>query len=401
MAVISKKVQIYQSQRSTYVDSRFPGTNVFANSAGWSDVCTGFSSVSRNSDPNWRVKVAKKQNASLPYKRVDIEGFPVRLTCETENFGAPWKITGSNAMRYLGDTLTSFPSVDPSVADIALSRLKRKIASHQGDLNAIIPIVELRDLHHTIKGTADLVNGLLNTLITIRKTRGRSAFKYASQAWLTHSFGINPLLADAKAACEALTNFLLRQDHTATLSGEYGTTWVTSSKNSGITGAIGANVRCTSSVEHSLSYRYAGAFNFLLKSSNDYGAAGYFHAELPALLPTAWELTAFSWVADYFTTFGDFLEDEFTFIPVASLYLNSTRKYEARGTNNLEHVPSAGYIIKSQTTGRATWRYSEFERNVLASLPHRIVRVKTLDEIGGKYALNKVLNLASILIGRK
>lgn len=402
MPTVTKKSQYRLVMRSTYEDTRNPGvtSNYFPPVDNQNDICSGFVTAVRSSDPNWRVKIANKTNASLPYKRTTSGAVVPLLTCETETNGVGWRITGRSSSRYLGPTLTNFPSSDSTVADIALSRLKKKIASHRGDMNAMIPLAELRELRSTISGVADLASDLLNTLITIRRTKGRSAFKYASQAWLTYGFGISPLVADAKAGAQSISDFLLRTDHVARLTGEASRDWFSRLVETDYTSTYGANIDATANIHHKLSYRYTGAFNFNLKSSTDYGALQHFQVGLPALVPLFWELTAFSWVVDYFSTVGDFLEDVFVLTPTTSLYLNETRLYRAESLTSLKHKPVGNSKIVTCRDGQASWYYSEFERSVLSTLPHRVLRIKTLDEVGGK-ALNKMLNLASVFISMK
>lgn len=402
MTTFTEKATYRVFQRSTYTDTRFPGvTNTLASVDNEGDICSGSVLTTRNSDPNWRVKIASKVNASLPYKKT-LCGVDVPLiTCETKTQGVGWTIIGRNSMRYAGPTPTVFPSSDAAVADIALSKLKKKLASHRGDMNAMIPAVELRELRTTISGTAALVTDLLGALINIRKTKGRSAYKYASQAWLTYGFGISPLIQDAKSSCASIAEFLLRSDHVAKLTGDSSNDWVSRIVENGITGAYGASVTSSANIRHSLSYRYSGAFNFTLKSSSNYGAMQHFKIGLPGLIPTLWELTAFSWVADYFANVGDYLEDIFIVDPTKILYLNCSRKYRAEGKNSLRHVASPGTEIISKRDAVANWYYSEFERTVLPVLPHRILRIKSLDEIGGKHALNKMLNLAAVLVNMR
>ena len=133
----------------------------------------------------------------------------------------------------------------------------------------------------------------------------------------------------------------------------------------------------------------------MLRSSADYSAVDHFKIGLPALIPTFWELVPYSWIVDYFTTVGDFLEDTFIATPANSVYLLENRKYRASGLNYMQHTVSGGYEILSERKGTANWSYYEFERKVLSTLPHRILRLKTIDEVG-KHSLTKLLNLTSL-----
>jgi hypothetical protein len=226
-----------------------------------------------------------------------------------------------------------------------------------------------------------------------------SAARYISKAWLTYGFGIAPMISDAKKASESIKEFLLRNDHSVTLSGSATKSWRSGGRTvNDINGIAATDLVCHSNINHSLSYQYKGGFNFLLSSGSDYGALDHFGISAGDLVPTAWELVPFSWVIDYFTTAGDYLDDTFTGTPVKLLYLNQTRKYQALGTNRLEHVLRKPVTLKnfSQKTGTCSYQYTEFERTVLTALPHRILRFKTVDEVA-IHSLDKLFNLVSVM----
>jgi hypothetical protein len=296
----------------------------------------------------------------------------------------------------MGDAPTSFVTTDPTVSDQALTRFKRKLASHSGAYNGLLPLAELRDLRSTISQAANLTETLLKTLLDIKRTRGASAFRYAADAWLGYNFGIAPTIADAQQAAKAVSEFLLRQDHTVRLSSGASRTWITGRKSAGNSGTVGASVSNHAYEENTISYRYTGGFNFTLRSSNDYSAIDHFGLKLPSLIPTAWALVPFSWVFDYFGTVGAYLDDVFIATPGNLQYLNVTRKFQSIGKVRVWHVPDAGVSI-TQREDTGTQEYTEFERTPLTALPHRILRLKTADEVG-LYGINKILNLASILI---
>jgi len=360
---------------------------------------TGTERLVTNSNPSWRVLIAKKQDASMNYFKSAYEVNKIPITrCETFTKGAPGQpgTIGYSRIRWPG----SFPNQEPTDAvtdDIALKRLKAKINMHTGDFNLMVPSAEIRELRGTISGAIKLTQGLIESLILIKKTKGRSAFKHASQAWLTYGFGLAPLSKDLQDLCISIDEFLRRKDHNKVLYGKATKTWIGGPvTESSYNVANAARFRSHCTALHTLSYRYTGGWNFALRSANDYDLVDHLNLGLPALVPAVWEYTAFSWVFDYFTTIGDYLEDVFLGNSPKPLYLNRTRKYEIRGVNLLDHRPLPGTLIMSQTVGQVPFRYYEFERTVLSTLPHRALRFKSVDEVS-KGALNKLLNLTAVL----
>jgi len=359
----------------------------------------GFDRVVRSSDPNWKIKIAKKQNASQSYSRSFLKGSFTTGVVRGQSTVVPYN-EYYNAYRYAGNVPSSFPSTDTATDDIALKRIKNKISSHEAHFNSLLPLAELRELRITISGAAELTSDFLRTAVDIKRSKGRSAAKYLSKAWLTYGFGIAPVVSDVAKLADSIKEFLLRNDHTAVLKGSYEKQWVTGGKlsNVNVMALTGSDMFETYHHQHKLSYQYKGGFNFLLRSASDYGASAHFGFQMQNLVPTAWELVPFSWVVDYFGTVGDWLDDTFTGTPVKLLYLNRTRKYECRGFNENYTVPRPNALknFKEIRRGTCNFVYSEFERTVLATLPHRVLRFRTVDEVA-QHSLNKLFNLFSIL----
>jgi hypothetical protein len=122
----------------------------------------------------------------------------------------------------------------------------------------------------------------------------------------------------------------------------------------------------------------------------------HFNVKFPALVPAAWELVPFSWIVDYFATVGPFLDDVFTGSPVNAVYLNRTRKYTATGANFLSYQEVNGALILRHQPGNVIWKYNFFDRTPLQAIPRAALRLRSVDEVG-RYGLNKLLNLTSIL----
>jgi len=386
------------TQSSVYWDTRQGGPYPFSSSDTTS--VDGNNTRLLNSNPNWRQQVARKQDATTDYSRVTRTSVPCRLYGESDtpyfSFGKWWHYYGRNLVSFVDGAQLISDSEDTALRDIALARLKRRLSDKVGDWSAMAPVAELRETRGLLTGLAHSATGVVRALIDIKRTRGKSAYKYASEAWLTWSFGVKPLLADIKKANESIEAYLLRNDVTLKLSGSANKKWISGLRSNGHTGAYNAPYSRLFRAEHELSYRYASGMNLKLKSGNNYGVDDHFGLELKALPSTAWELVPFSWVVDYFTTAGAYFEDTFEMPPGSLKYLMLQRRYKMICYVEGVHVPISGTVMSTDQSHGGLYTYINFSRTKLSSLPFRSLRFKTADEIG-KSAVNKLLNLASVL----
>lgn len=311
--------------------------------------------------------------------------------------------TRYSTLRGFGYTPVSsdFSATHDGTRDLALARFKNKLRSAVGDKNLIVPLVELRELRGTLRSTANMATNLMETLITIKRTRGRSAINYASDAWLNFSFGVKPLVNDAKEICETIETILLKADPSQRIEAGARRDWSSGRKVPGLIGAGNASIETSQDFHHTLTYKYIGGFDLSRQAANDYGVGSQFHLELGALIPAFWELVPYSWVVDYFTTMGAYLDDTFTASPGVSKYICLNRTYTCRLIENTKHIQQKPIVfpgtdlITSQQPGLIDVQYFEFERTSIGALPSRSLRFKSVDEVG-QNAINKLLNLASV-----
>lgn len=387
----------------TYTDSRFlPSVFVIGNAIG-PVVSLGDSIKTLNRNKDWRQQVARRQDASLDYLRSGFLYRPAHFHASSsyqfKDGATPVIISSSyTARNVFGHSLISTAD-DTALRDLALARLKNRLNGNIGNFNALVPLVELREMRGLVRATAKLTTGLVKTLLTIKKTKGKSAAKYASEAWLNFSFGVRPLVSDTQKASEAIAAYLQRVDHqNVSIHGSSSKTWRAGSKNSGVNGPYG--VVCAEQFDglHTLSYRYVGGVNLALASSNNYGLQETFGLTMSNLPSLLWELTAFSWIADYFTTMGAYLEDTFQLPPGSLIYLNLCKRYtfEGQSTYKVRSV-NTGVLLGHHVEHSGFIRYNYFQRTKLASIPHRALRFKTADEIGIN-AVNRLLNLTALLV---
>jgi hypothetical protein len=360
----------------------------------WDEKHTGF--VTGTSNPSWKNLVEKSQNASSAYQRQEwsyIFSANANYTWQWGNPGdSSWGRTSGQQAQSLLDSSAILHTTDLSVQDLALLRLKRKLSTATGSANMLPPLVEIGDLHRTIKGSVEVMTTLLKTLIDIKRTRGRSAYRYVSKAWLTWNFGMQPLISDTKSLLHAIDEYKHRSDNSVRLSGS-------ASTNGQYTFNKGASydyLEFPSIVSWTLSYRYVGAFDLFLESANDYSIWNHLGLDFASVPSAAWELMAYSWALDYFANIGTYLEDLWSSPPGTLKYLVCDRRYQAHFiTVAKPKLPAPTFVVRlTQKPGEA--HYFDFERTLLSVLPHIGLRYKTQDEIG-KNSLSKLSNLFAIV----
>lgn len=368
------------------------------------------------SNPDWRVKVVRRQAANTAYFRSEWTFKPGSFHGQafTPNArglpgGDPLIDVGGGGMGFHYHPLTStFPGnrVDTSLKDIAVSRLRSKLAAHSKSMNVVVPLAELRELRGLVRGVAQLSSSMLTTLIDIKRTRGRSALKWASDAWLSFQFGVKPMVGDVAAAAEAVASYLTATDHTVRLEASSPViTRQVSSIRGNYPSYFGTVHKEILQGVSRLSYRVVAGFHCPVSSGNDYRLDSQFGLSFQALPAVLWELTPYSWVVDYFTNVGEFLDDTFTVPPGDTIYVSVGRRFEFDYTvttqlfPNLVTPPAQPVSVNYRATA-GKGRYFEFQRVGEPNLSHPSLRFRSIDEIG-RNGIFKVLNLASVLAGRR
>lgn len=361
-----------------------------------------------NSNPLWMKKVLLGQDASNKYRRYEttLHSQSPMLAVMLYQY-----LTTRSMMVVKYNNQFAWPSAnvtDSTLRDQALARVKRRINNMTETYQSLIPLAELRELRGLVGSLTSITTDTVKMIAELKRTKGRSLFSHVSKLWLTYSFGVRPMMADALDLSNSIWAYLTKGDiKNSRVRGTASKEWVTQSNTwaTGVTGTYLLPVKYRYSTACYLSYRFTGAWNFNLRSNADYSALAHFGVTPPALVPALWETTAFSWVADYFGTLGDFLEDQFIGQAGSSAYFVENRYYRARTTGVLRgDFPSSNasqtFTPKYDIPG--TWDVERFEldRTPLASLPSRILRWKTMDEMGLR-GVTKLLNLTAVLLSKK
>lgn len=383
-----KLFSIYQQGGNTYT---FAGFNIETNLWGMPGI------KNTSSDPHWRDKVLAKVDASQPYsirKLLDWKVKRMSLVCSTP----PEFDLSTSDMTFAGHTSIPTGITDDVLRDQALAKMKRKLLNETKSFEVLVPLAEAKDLSRTVRSAVDLTTSAVRELLEIKRTKGKSAIKYASKVWLTYGFGVRPILSDIQSLNAAISAFLTREDRVIRISSSANKEWVSSLPQVTTTFNRLARAVYNTRVEHYLSYRYVAGFSLPLKSSNNYGAHQQFGTDLPSLVPALWEASVFSWVADYFGNVGEYLSDVFEAPSGHPRYITLNRLYIAKfksvGVPNFE----PNVLVHSRVDGEASGRYLEFDRTLIPGnvLPHRLLRFRTGDEIAN-HGVSKLLNLAALL----
>lgn len=354
------------------------------------------------SDPTWRIQIAKKQDASNPYTNVFQTVKVNRASCYSKGVAGVYR--GYEEWTEVGHTNnipSTYPSSDSALLNLALERLKRKLKKRVGGAKAMVPVAESRELKGLFRSATELTTGMVRTLIDIKRTRGVSALKYASQAWLTYGFGIRPLVADIQNVADAIGNYFNRSGAGIRDSSTVKKDWITriAPQNSSPL-CQGAACWAVSTLYHQLSYRYWCGGTAEVLSGEDYSLLKHLGFSGGDLIPTMWELVPYSWVVDYFTNVGAFLEDSFEVLPGTLTYAGYSKLYKVVIDTQFYWVKPVNWTMLPRG-GSCHVERVEFVRTPTGvTLPHIGLRFKSMDEIGFM-GVNKLLNLASVLIQRK
>lgn len=350
----------------------------------------------------WHIKLAKGLDAGSNYTRQWYSVVePVEILAYSETQSGFSYFVSQDRMLWLNDGYWPSGSMPVHIPtrDKALTSLKQKLRQNIGQSQLAAPLAESKELHKLVRQSSSLATDMIKALIDIKRTKGMSALKFASDVWLGFNFGIAPIIKDTNAAVASIQDFLDKDDRSVRLMGSAKFDYVSRVDNpTGYTSCWGTQLKFSHSIHHELAYRYISSYDLALRAGENYGIPDHFGLGFSDLIPLFWELVPYSWVADYFGTMGAFLEDTFWSPPGNSKYLCFNSRYTATDIITPRQIKdNAKLATLHYKPGRVV--YKIFDRTMLTSLPHISLRVKTLDEMGLR-SVSKLLNLSSVLIKR-
>lgn len=372
-------------------------------------------------NPNYQVQIAKRIDAGSPYLRrveetprlLSVAGYCIvngaeysgRLSLMPSTF-TPSDFTLSNRSDLVG------------ARDQALGHVKNKLRSKAGKFDSFVPIAEARELHSTYRGmvsaTEKLIIGLATAKRRITKNPKKAAkdfSKFASDAWLTYSFGLAPTVSDFEGIASSITSRLSRAQ-TIRDSGVKSSTfsenraqdfYVCGDIPGGAPKTIVAQVR--GQYQYTLTYCYSsGRFIDFDANNSAYSTSDQFGVSWGKLVPAAYELIPFSWLADYFTTAGNVVNDVFD-TPSGTTVYNYLTVYQDFTLSSSVGL-LYGKLLKGDKAivgGYPRHHGTIIRRTRLSQLPYASLRIKTFDEVSTNAGnrLRNLFALAQPILGRR
>ena len=348
-------------------------------------------------NPGWRVTIAKGGDAGSNYSRTKYSLKPTNYRTQAEDNFYLCKGYGT----LFGSTVIT-ENDQTALNNQAIGRLRNKLNGKIGNAQLGPPLAESREIHRLVRQINGLGMQTFKSLLAAKASKGKSITKQASDIWLGFGFGVNPLLKDAQSAADAILHYVTRIHRRVVVSGTASTDY-TSGSLGGSSTAITAlsTIAFDKTTNHTQSIRYVAGVNINVRGGSNYGVEDHLGLKVGALPSILWELTPYSWVVDYFTTVGSWLDDTFYTLPVTVTYLSKSYKYQSVTTNIPRSVPVDSSVRHFITGSPSVMRVNKFTRNVLApTLPTRSLSFKSVDEIAS-HGLTKLLNLGSVLLGRR
>jgi len=307
---------------------------------------------------------------------------------------------GSGCIAKVGQNLENSTTVLDAQA---LARLKNRLSSNIGRAQLAAPIAESREIHRIVRQINTLGIDTVKALLNLKRSRGKSLLKHAGDIWLGFGFGIAPMIKDIEAGANAILDYQTREDRLVVVHGS-ATQEYQSQQTEAIQNAVqiawGMGLAFAMSTHHTQGIRYVAGIDLKIGSASSYSVGEHLGLTVSALPSTLWELTPFSWVVDYFTTVGPWLDDMFYTIPGNTVYVSKNYKYqnETIGLPLIYNINGGGFT-HSFNGDRWIVKHVKFSRSKLTSLPVLPLRIKSVDEVAS-HGLTKLLNLASVLAGR-
>lgn len=266
--------------------------------------------------------------------------------------------------------------VDPVYSNSCVADAHAKAAEQVAEAPALV--VNIAERQQTLDLFTDSAQSFIDTLRKVRRgdmAALRASFnrphKRLADTWLKIHFGVEPLMKDAYAfadlVSEPLKNHMVRASSTTQLP-DYSQ-------------RTGSN-RWTHSGSYSISIRGPVA----ISNPNLYLAS---KVGLTNPLTVAWELTPWSFVADWFGTFGSFLSQYSDFYGVDTSRVSYTERYQGVHKEWIDYGTPDGYYDGPTT--------KVFVHRRTPGLPHIYPKVRPVKPLSLTRAATAVALLLQLL----
>lgn len=379
--------------------------------------------IDSTDDPQYKSKIAKRQNASHYYKRdfLDISQNPICLHNYTINpKTGPVRRYGMysfNLFDFVGYSSSPIaPTWDyrsklASSLNVCIAKSKSKLERYSNEINFLVDIGEYKETIAMIKRVRSFIFDWIAAIWDLRKLEPRKFILMVSESWLAFNFGLRPLIDDLSVAIENLTRAVAYPDTRVinSVSPEYqenGTfprnaTWFIQSGD-GVSFVLNGGYNITAKVTH----KARVIFPTDVKKWTYIQTLGLdLHSMLNNSASTVWELIPFTWVIDYFFSIGEAIEDDNYSAPgvcVSSdiiydvnvdFWWDVTHTPRPADTRGFEH----NFGPKTWGKPRASGVRIIKERQPTVLLPARTVQFKLGAQINSN-ADSKLMNLVAVLV---
>lgn len=274
---------------------------------------TNFKTSTNN--PKWRRQVQLHQNATTGreideskwkdgFGYIEVRYWRNHASGKQERYNRAWGVI----------TPVGRPSI-PSFStaeNLAKSRFWKKAKAQQTAFNGLTALGELAETLRMLRNPAQgLRRGLDDYLGAVtnrtRRANKRSLPGIVSDTWLEHVFGWQPLINDVRDAGEALNRRSNRYAGIYTrISGSATDEQASFSNVSNDGFMFGLNYVGKGLTKHYVSVRFYGQWKNECESPVE-ANTNLFGVNWRDIVPSAWELIPYSFLADYFTNIGDVL----------------------------------------------------------------------------------------------
>jgi hypothetical protein len=228
--------------------------------------------------------------------------------------GSGWeshKTIGHVDTEYLYEVSTSpDSSFDSSIVNKALSNFLRNAKSKQRQFQSGVFIGELRETIHLIRNPLSGIRKLVNDYVgRCRSARGlspRSQLRHLANQWLEFQFGVLPLVSDVSSGCEAIKRLRNKRYLAPVRSLVEGDKPLTSESFIIDPGWSGRR-----RIERYTSYHISRSLTGAVYCKSQGGPDEYRQSlglTLSDFIPTVYELIPYSFLVDYFTNLGEFID---------------------------------------------------------------------------------------------
>jgi hypothetical protein len=340
----------------------------------WSDTRVGVD------NPSYRDQIRRGVNATTTFSGTKSE----LETGGLSDYTVTWVNVGRRVRTLSGSLMANpfFRSLntlsETSANNTALGKFYSSARQATSAMQGMTFLGELAETIHMLKHPASALSvGVREYIERLKKISRHPSRSYRRQAlagtYLEYAFGWVPLISDTRDAAKAL-NRLMSSNPQVRCSG-FGDT-VVASPNSGSTSHPVSLYRgYYNKVERdTLQVIYRGAIKGSASGPTLDHAMDLFGFRLDEVVPTAWELLPWSFLADYFTNIGDIVS--------ATFYVNSNLAWcskTVRRESSVEYsehtdlaFTKASFPTTEKVTGSNSWfskRSSVVRTPIVPSVP--------------------------------